>query len=92
MLLTKLMSLINVHAYNYFLLFRALALAVVYDATQKKLPKKKNPENPAWNYPREFGIIDSRRKSVLSLILVLSECMRLHIRISMFIFQLHLVQ
>lgn len=41
---------------------RAVASAVVYDATQEKLPKRRNAENPAWNYPRDYGITDNRRK------------------------------
>nr|CAD7461723.1 unnamed protein product [Timema tahoe] len=33
---------------------------LVLDAEQKKLPKLKDPERPAFNFPREYGITDVR--------------------------------
>lgn len=34
----------------------------VFDAEQKKLPKVKDPLRPAWNFPRTYGVTDSRIK------------------------------
>lgn len=33
----------------------------VYDAMQVVLPKRKDPERPAWNFARDYGI-DAKRK------------------------------
>lgn len=38
--------------------------AHLYDAHQEKLPKRKHPEKLMWNYPRDFGITDQRKKYV----------------------------
>ena len=32
----------------------------VFDAEQKILPKVKDPERPAWNFPRVYGITQPR--------------------------------
>lgn len=34
----------------------------LFDAEQQKLPKIKDPERPAWNFPRIYGITERRRK------------------------------
>lgn len=34
----------------------------VFDAEQEKLPKLKDPLRPAWNFPRVYGITNSRIK------------------------------
>lgn len=36
--------------------------AHLFDAHQEKLAKRKNPENPMWNYARDWGITDKRKK------------------------------
>lgn len=41
---------------------KAILSANVFDCEQKKLPKKKDPERPAYNFPRILGITDRRRK------------------------------
>ncbi|CAH0550591.1 unnamed protein product [Brassicogethes aeneus] len=37
----------------------------VLDAEQKKLPKLKDPERPAWNFPRVYGVTQERRNKQL---------------------------
>ncbi|XP_018563370.1 39S ribosomal protein L37, mitochondrial [Anoplophora glabripennis] len=37
----------------------------VFDAEQKKLPKIKDPERPAWNFPRFYGITQNRANKLL---------------------------
>lgn len=34
----------------------------LFDAEQQKLPKRKDPERPAWNFPRDYGVTDHRVK------------------------------
>lgn len=41
---------------------KAILSANVFDCEQKKLPKIKEPERPAYNFPRILGISDKRRK------------------------------
>lgn len=41
---------------------KAILSANVFDCEQKKLPKIKDPERPAFNFPRILGITDRRRK------------------------------
>lgn len=41
---------------------RIILTSHIFDAEQKKLPKVKDPERPAWNFPRSYGITQSRRK------------------------------
>lgn len=36
----------------------------LFDAEQQKLPKLKDPERPAWNFPRVYGITQNRAKLV----------------------------
>ncbi|XP_023013475.2 mitochondrial ribosomal protein L37 [Leptinotarsa decemlineata] len=36
------------------------------DAEQKKLPKVKDPERPAWNFPRTYGITQGRRNKLIT--------------------------
>ncbi|KAK7605452.1 hypothetical protein V9T40_007310 [Parthenolecanium corni] len=43
----------------------AFASALVYDTTQLRLPVRKDPERPAWVFPREYGITDQRKNYVL---------------------------
>ncbi|CAH2094628.1 unnamed protein product [Euphydryas editha] len=40
--------------------------ANVFDCEQKKLPKKKDPARPAFNFPRILGITDRRRNLILT--------------------------
>lgn len=41
---------------------KAILSANVFDCEQKKLPKIKDPERPAYTFPRILGISDRRRK------------------------------
>lgn len=41
---------------------KAILSANVFDCEQKKLPKIKDPQRPAYNFPRILGITDRRRK------------------------------
>lgn len=41
---------------------KAILSANVFDCEQKKLPKIKDAERPAYNFPRILGITDRRRK------------------------------
>lgn len=41
---------------------KAILSANVFDCEQKKLPKIKDPNRPAYNFPRILGITDRRRK------------------------------
>lgn len=40
----------------------AILNAHLFDAEQKPLPKRKNPEKPMWNYKRDYGITPTRKK------------------------------
>lgn len=41
---------------------KAILSANVFDCEQKELPKIKDPQRPAYNFPRILGITDRRRK------------------------------
>lgn len=41
---------------------KAILSANVFDCEQKKLPKIKDKDRPAYNFPRILGITDKRRK------------------------------
>lgn len=41
---------------------QAILSANIFDCEQKKLPKIKDPNRPAYNFPRVLGITDKRRK------------------------------
>ncbi|XP_026760659.1 39S ribosomal protein L37, mitochondrial [Galleria mellonella] len=45
---------------------KAILSANVFDTEQKKLPKIKDPERPAYNFPRILGITDRRRNQILT--------------------------
>lgn len=40
----------------------AIINAHLFDAEQVKLPKIKDPNRPAWNFPRSYGISAQRKK------------------------------
>ncbi|KAG8262659.1 39S ribosomal protein L37, mitochondrial [Homalodisca vitripennis] len=44
---------------------RCIKTTCLYDAEQKKLPVRKDPERPAWNFPRDFGITESRKNRMM---------------------------
>uniref|UniRef100_A0A0K8TE31 Large ribosomal subunit protein mL37 n=1 Tax=Lygus hesperus TaxID=30085 RepID=A0A0K8TE31_LYGHE len=44
---------------------RCIKSSLLYDAYQEKLPKRTDPERPAWNFPRDYGITDRRRNLLL---------------------------
>lgn len=39
----------------------ATLAAHLFDSEQGKLPKRKDPLQPAWNFTREYGITDQRK-------------------------------
>ena len=41
---------------------RKILLSCLLESTQTKLPKRKDPLRPAWNFPRDYGISDDRKK------------------------------
>ncbi|KAG6449976.1 39S ribosomal protein L37, mitochondrial [Manduca sexta] len=45
---------------------KAILSANVFDCEQKKLPKIKDPNRPAYNFPRILGITDRRRNQILT--------------------------
>ncbi|XP_076752808.1 mitochondrial ribosomal protein L37 [Xylocopa sonorina] len=45
---------------------RFVSTSVIYDAQQVKLPKLKDPERPAWVFPRAYGISSTRKMLNLS--------------------------
>ncbi|XP_014259852.1 uncharacterized protein LOC106672719 isoform X2 [Cimex lectularius] len=44
---------------------RCIRSSLLFDAYQEKLPKRKDPERPAWNFPRDYGITDCRKNLLL---------------------------
>ncbi|KAF6207959.1 hypothetical protein GE061_016408 [Apolygus lucorum] len=44
---------------------RCIKSSLLFDAYQEKLPKRIDPERPAWNFPRDYGITDRRRNLLL---------------------------
>ncbi|OAD56295.1 39S ribosomal protein L37, mitochondrial, partial [Eufriesea mexicana] len=48
------------------LLERIVYTSVIYDAQQVKLPRLKDPNRPAWNFPRLYGICTTRKMHNLS--------------------------
>lgn len=45
---------------------RIIYTSNIFDAHQEKLPKRKDPERPAWVFPRDFGITNCRKMQNLS--------------------------
>ncbi|CAG9565470.1 unnamed protein product [Danaus chrysippus] len=45
---------------------KAILSANIFDCEQKKLPKIKDPERPAYNFPRILGITDKRKNEILT--------------------------
>lgn len=41
---------------------QSVLVSHLLDAEQAKLEKLKDPTRPMWNYPRVYGITDSRKK------------------------------
>lgn len=41
---------------------QSVLVSHLLDAEQKKLAKLKDPARPMWNFPRVYGITDSRKK------------------------------
>lgn len=44
---------------------RIVSSTMLFDAVQEKLPIRKDPKRPAWKFPRDYGVPDSRRSDVL---------------------------
>jgi len=47
------------------LVIRCIQTSCLYDAEQKKLPIRKDPERPAWNFPRDYGITEERKNRMI---------------------------
>ncbi|XP_014486889.1 PREDICTED: 39S ribosomal protein L37, mitochondrial [Dinoponera quadriceps] len=45
---------------------RAICTSNIYDAHQEKLPKRKDPNRPAWVFPRSYGITNARKMQNMS--------------------------
>ncbi|KYM78433.1 39S ribosomal protein L37, mitochondrial [Atta colombica] len=45
---------------------RIIYTSNIFDAYQEKLPKRKDPERPAWVFPRDYGITNRRKMQNLS--------------------------
>lgn len=52
---------------------RVVMSSQIFDAMQVLLPKRKDPERPEWNFPRDYGI-DSQRKFNLTISQMLQLC------------------
>ncbi|KAJ9578110.1 hypothetical protein L9F63_025029, partial [Diploptera punctata] len=48
------------------LIQRCIFMSHLFDAMQEKLPIRKDPERPAWVFPRDYGITHKRRNDLLS--------------------------
>ncbi|XP_021942029.1 39S ribosomal protein L37, mitochondrial isoform X2 [Zootermopsis nevadensis] len=61
-------NLLGVHCLpdQDILVQRCILKSHVFDAMQVKLPKIRDPQRPAWNFPRGYGITDKRRTNLLS--------------------------
>lgn len=46
---------------SWFVIFRIIYTSNIFDAHQDKLPKIKDPERPAWVFPRSYGLSNSRK-------------------------------
>lgn len=44
---------------------RTIYASNIFDAHQEKLPKRTDPNRPAWNFPRDYGITLTRRSNNL---------------------------
>lgn len=44
---------------------RIITASLLFDAVQEKLPIVKDPKRPAWKFPRDYGIPDSRRNNLI---------------------------
>lgn len=44
---------------------RIITASLLYDAVQEKLPIKKDPNRPAWKFPRDYGIPSYRRNNLI---------------------------
>ncbi|XP_013184709.2 large ribosomal subunit protein mL37 [Amyelois transitella] len=55
---------------------KAILSANVFDCEQKKLPKIRDPERPAYTFPRILGITDKRRNQILTnrLVQIVERC------------------
>ncbi|KAH0539876.1 39S ribosomal protein L37, mitochondrial [Cotesia glomerata] len=45
---------------------RIIQTSNIFDAHQEKLPVKKDPARPAWNFPRDYGLTDIRKSRNLA--------------------------
>ncbi|CAG2057522.1 unnamed protein product [Timema podura] len=57
---------VTASARHHHLVNNLIMSSLVLDAEQKKLPKLKDPERPAFNFPREYGITDVRGTRLLT--------------------------
>ncbi|KAI4498174.1 hypothetical protein M0802_006660 [Mischocyttarus mexicanus] len=54
---------------------RSIYTSNIFDAHQELLPKRKDPERPAWNFPRYYGVTDIRKThNLFNKLLQICEC------------------
>ncbi|KAK2582744.1 hypothetical protein KPH14_005011 [Odynerus spinipes] len=59
----------------HHLIERTIKTSTVYDAHQELLPKRKDPNRPAWNFPRDYGLTDIRKThNLFKKLLQICEC------------------
>lgn len=57
-------TLVSIIFYIFLGIFRAVYTSNIFDAHQEKLPKRKDPNRPAWVFPRDYGITNARKMLV----------------------------
>lgn len=54
---------------------RTIYTSNIFDAHQELLPKRKDPDRPAWNFPRYYGVTDIRKThNLFKKLLQICEC------------------
>lgn len=69
--LQKIVDATEISAESDLYMKNAILSAHLFEATQVKLPKLKDPLRPAWNFPRAYGISAQKKKYNLILKCVL---------------------
>lgn len=58
------------------LIKRTIYTTNIFDAHQELLPKRKDPNRPAWNFPRDYGLTEIRRtQNIFKKLLQICECL-----------------
>nr|XP_050857195.1 39S ribosomal protein L37, mitochondrial [Vespula vulgaris]XP_050857196.1 39S ribosomal protein L37, mitochondrial [Vespula vulgaris] len=59
----------------HHLVERTIYTSNIFDAHQELLPKRKDPDRPAWNFPRDYGVTDLRKThNLFKKLLQICEC------------------